>query len=170
MRSGMREESGCSCCARMRECRGRRMRWSGLTHERLSHRGGRRGRRLFLDDDRALQHQRGDRADGCELRREQRADHADRQRNVDEHAAVLVLDDDTADVALANDLLDLRQQRVAAELELFGTGSGLGHGRLLVFWLKAAKALSTTPSKGVAFAGYPITSFKLTWPVHDIAN
>jgi hypothetical protein len=24
----------------------------------------------------------------------------------------------------------------------------------LVFWSKAAKALSTTPSKGVAFAGY----------------
>src|SRR5688572_2430504 len=130
----------------------------------------RRGRRLFLDDDRALQHQRGDRADGCELRREQRADHADRQRDVDEHAAVVVLDDDAADVALANDLLDLRQQRVAAELELFGTGSGLGHGRLLVFWLKAAKALSTSPSKGVAFAGYPINSFNLAWPVLDIGN
>src|SRR5688572_21248087 len=65
-----------------------------------------RRRRFFLDEDRALQHQRGDRADGCELRREQRADDADRQRNVDEHATVLVLDDDAADVALANDLLD----------------------------------------------------------------
>jgi hypothetical protein len=29
----------------------------------------------------------------------------------------------------------------------------------LVLWSKAAKALSTTPSKGVAFAGYNSSSF-----------
>jgi hypothetical protein len=32
-------------------------------------------------------------------------------------------------------------------------GGSIFRGICLVFWSKAAKALSTTPSKGVAFAG-----------------
>src|SRR5262249_2329187 len=64
-----------------------------------------------LDLDRALGEHGRNGTDGRQHRRQHRADDADGQREFD-HRPALLLDDDAADVALVNDLLDRVEQLV----------------------------------------------------------
>src|SRR4029079_6141639 len=56
-----------------------------------------------LHDDRAVRSQRRDRTDGGPDGQQRRADHAERQRDLDQGVASLVANDQPADVALVNE-------------------------------------------------------------------
>ena len=77
-----------------------------------------------------MRDQRRNRAEGGQLRHEKRADHADRERNVNQRLALFVLDDDATNVALVYQFLYFGDQHVAAHLELFGSNLLLAHGFL----------------------------------------
>ena len=68
----------------------------------------------LLYDDRALTHQGRDRAEGRCRGREQGADHAQCERDLDQRPALLTLDDDAADVALMYQLSDRADELLAS--------------------------------------------------------
>ena len=73
----------------------------------------------FFDDDGCFRQQSGDGADGGQLRSDQRADHAERHRDFHHRFAILVFDDDAADVSLMDQFLDSGQKFFAVDVELF---------------------------------------------------
>src|SRR5436190_6580918 len=79
-----------------------------------------------LDLDRAVFHQRDERADGRENRREHDTDDTCRQRKFG-HDTALVLDDHTAGVAFAHELLHLLDDVFALRFERIPDGFGV-HG------------------------------------------
>src|SRR5690606_22058766 len=69
--------------------------------------------------------QGGDRADGGPHGQQHGADDADRQRDLHERAAIVVLDADAPHVAFAHQFLDLADDRFTGDLELLGEGAPL---------------------------------------------
>ena len=69
----------------------------------------------LLDDDGTIRYQGRNRANCCQHRQEHSADHAQREWNLDQGFALLVLDDDAANVALMHQLFDFGDQVGAAD-------------------------------------------------------
>jgi hypothetical protein len=70
----------------------------------------------FLDRDHRVRHDRRDGGDGCPDRQKQRADHAERERDLDDRDAGAILDQDAARVPLFDQLLDPLDDAVNALL------------------------------------------------------
>src|SRR5690554_2950765 len=77
----------------------------------------------LLHADGEVGYERGDGADGGPYGQEHGTDHADDERDLDEDLALVVLDGDAADVALAHELLHLAHYRLAGDSELLGDGT-----------------------------------------------
>src|SRR5262245_36176689 len=81
-----------------------------------------RRRHRLLDFNRAVGEHSSQRANRRSNRRDHRADHADRQRELGDDTALL-FDDDTPDVALIQQMFDLRQDLVGRAFNLLAPGT-----------------------------------------------
>jgi hypothetical protein len=82
----------------------------------------------LLDDDGAIRHQGRNRANRCQHGQENGANHAQRERNLDQGFAFLVLDDDAANVAPVYQLLDRGHELLTGSLDLLCPSFFLANG------------------------------------------